>query len=136
MPNGSRRYFVTTLPVEHINGKMASSSTRCKNTYTPEEDQTSYYYGYRRHKKNVSRYALRSIPRDLNTKPYTAEENANKALFTASIAEVQRYRREPQAWSKCIEEFNQQNNYATPIGFAIATCRKNGGEWPSRWQDY
>lgn len=133
MPIGSRRYFTTTLPVEHINGKMAPSSTRCKNTYTPEGEHESYYYGFRRLVKSVNRYAIRSIPRDLNTNPYTARELESRALFTSSIAEVQRYRREPIFWAKCLEDFRKQSTYSTPIGFAIAACRKNGGEWPERW---
>lgn len=133
MVKGSRRYFTTTLPVEHINGKMAPTSTRCKNTYTPEDEHESYYYGYRRVKSVINRYAIRSIPRDLNTNPYTARELESRALFTSSIAEVQRYRREPIPWAMCLEEFRSQNTYQTPIGFAIATCRKNGGEWPVRW---
>lgn len=133
MPIGSRRYFITTLPVEHINGKMAPSSTRCKNTYTPDDEHESYYYGYRRLVKSVNRYAIRSIPRDLNTNPYTAHELQSRELFVNSIAAVHAYRREPLAWSKCLEEFRSQNTYSTPIGFAIAICRKNGGEWPERW---
>lgn len=133
MPIGSRRYFTTTLPVEHINGKMAPSSTRCKNTYTPEGEHESFYYGYRRLVKSVNRYAIRSIPRDLNTNPYTSRELESRELFVISISTVQAYRREPLPWAKCLEEFRSQNTYSTPIGFAIATCRKNGGEWPERW---
>lgn len=132
MAIGSRRYFTTTLPVEHINGKMAPSTTRCKNTYTPEGEHESFYYGFRRLVK-VNRYAIRSVPRDLNTKPYTSRELESRALFTSSIAEVQRYRREPIPWAKCLEEYHKQDTYSTPIGFAIATCRKNRGEWPVRW---
>lgn len=133
MTIGSRRYFITTLPVEHINGKMAPSSTRCKNTYTPEAEHVSYYYGYRRLVKSVNRYAIRSIPRDLNTNPYTSRELQSRELFVNSIAAVQVYRRKPIPWGLCLEEFNKQDTYQTPIGFAIATCRKNGGEWPERW---
>lgn len=133
MPIGSRRYFTTTLPVEHINGKMAPSSTRCKNTNTPEGEHASFYYGYRRIVKSVNRYAIRSIPRDLNTNPYTAHELESRALFVNSIAAVHAYRREPIPWELCMQEFRLQHEYSTPIGFAIANCRKNGGEWPERW---
>lgn len=133
MPKGSRRYFTTTLPVEHINGKMAPSSTRCKNTYNPDDEHESYYYGYKRVANSVSRYAIRTKSRDLNTKPYTTQENENKALFTSSIEQVQRYRREPQAWELCMQDFRLQHDYVTPIGFAIAMTRKNGGEWLPEW---
>lgn len=133
MKIGSRRYFTTTLPVEHINGKMAPSSTRCKNTTTPEEEHESFYYGYRRVDRNISRYALRSTPRDLNTNPYTTRELESRTLFVNAIAAVKAYRREPIPWGKCLEEYRKQNTYSTPFGFAIATCRKNGGEWPERW---
>lgn len=133
MQKGSRRYFTTILPVEHINGKMAPSSTRCKNTTTPEAEHESFYYGYRRMATRANRYAIRSIPRDLTTKPYTSRELESRTLFTNSIAAVQAYRREPQAWELCMQDFRHQQDYATPIGFAIATCRKNGGEWPERW---
>lgn len=133
MPIGSRRYFTTTLPVEHINGKMAPSSVKCKNTHNLDGEHESYYYGYRRLVKSVNRYAIRSIPRDLNTKPYTAHELQSRALFVNSIAAVHAYRREPIPWGLCLEEYRKQDIYQTPIGFAIATCRKNGGEWPERW---
>lgn len=133
MPKGSRRYFTTTLPVEHINGKMAPSSVKCKNTHTSDQENDGFYYGYKRLKSDTSHFAIRIKSRDLNTKPYTTQENENKALFTSSIEQVQRYRREPQAWELCMQDFRLQNAYSTPIGFAIAMTRKNGGEWLPKW---
>lgn len=112
---------------------MAPSSVKCKNTHNPDGAHDSYYYGFRRLVKSVNRYAIRSVPRDLNTNPYTSRELESRALFTSSIAEVQRYRREPQAWELCLQDFRLQHDYSTPIGYAIAMTRKNGGEWLPKW---
>lgn len=131
----ARRYYLGTLPFEHINGKIAPVAVRCANTYDPDaEPKVSFFYGYR-HKATpkVSRYGIRSVRRDLNAKPYTAAEDENRTIFTASLQSVHTHKKIAADWALMLADFDKQSNYATPIGYAVASCRANGGEWLPEW---
>lgn len=131
----SRRYYISLLPVSHINGKLAPCRVKCPNTYDPEGEKPSgFMYGYK--KKNapeVSRYGIRDKCRDLNTNPYTAAEDENRTLFRLSLAAVYEHKKIAGDWALCIADFDKQERYKTPIGFAVAACRSNGGEWMEDW---
>lgn len=131
----SRRYFITIAPVEHINGKMAPSYIKCPNTDDPEHiTAKGFWYGYKRQSApSVSRYAIRTLCRDLNTHPYTAAEDENRTLFTSSLHAVYTHKLIAADWGLMMEDFKRQDRYTTPIGFAVAICRENGGEWPQWW---
>lgn len=131
----ARRYYIATLPVQHINGKMSPVAVKCSNSADPsQEPEVSYWYGYR-HKAspNVSRYGIRSQRRDLSTKPYTAQEDENRTLFTSSLQAVNEHYQIAGDWELCERDFLQQFDYATPRGYAVARCRANGGIWPEEW---
>lgn len=130
-----RRYYIALIPVSHINGKMAPVATRCPNTDDPEQIETSgFWYGYKRQSSpDVSRYGIRTKGRDLNTHPYTAAEEENRTLFTASLLAVNAHKSIPADWELMLQEFQRQYDYRTPIGYAVAKCRANSGEWLERW---
>lgn len=131
----SRRYYIAVMPVAHINGKMAPVADKVHNTSDPSEiEQTGFWYGYRLAKRpEWSRYGIRKIARDLNTKPYTPSETTNRQLFTSSLQAVNTHKQIAQDWALMLEEFDTQRLYISPIGFAVAECRKNAGAWPARW---
>lgn len=132
----SRRYYIATLPVDHINGKMAPVRVKCSNVAagdTPPE--TSFWYGYRLQiSPNVSRYGIRTEHRMLEDKPYTAAEEENRTLFTMSLQAVNLHRQIASDWQLCQQSFEQQEQYKTISGYAVATCRANQGEWPPYWE--
>lgn len=91
-------------------------------------------YGYK--KKNapeVSRFGIRYKCRDLNANPYTAAEDENRTLFRMSLDAVFTHKAIAGDWALCMDDFNAQERYLTPIGFAVAACRSNGGEWLEDW---
>lgn len=131
----AKRYFISYLPVQHINGKMAPVKVKCANVPAGETPpDTSYWYGYR-HKSTptVSRYGIRSQHRLLEEKPYTASEEENRTLFTMSLQAVNTHRQIAADWQLCRQSFLQQHDYTTQIGFAVAICRQNSGIWPDTW---
>lgn len=131
----ARRYYISTLPVSHINGKMAPVAVKCSDTDDPEHaPRVSFWYGYR-HKAspNVSRYGIRENRRDLRVKPYTASEDENRTLFTSSLFAVFDHKTEPEDWRLMLQDFDRQTKYTSPIGYAVAACRANGGEWLQEW---
>lgn len=127
----SRRYYIATAPVSHINGKLAPVRVKCKNTYEEEKDVEGFWYGYKRH--NINRYGIRQRCRDLNEHPYTAQEDENRTLFRLSLLAVYSNKRIDKNWSLMLQDFEMQKDYKTPLGFAIAMTRENGGEWRSDW---
>lgn len=131
----ARRYYIATLPVQHINGKMAPVAVKCSNSPDPSsEPEVSYWYGYRhRATPLVSRYGIRSQRRDLTAKPYTAAEDENRTLFTMALNAVNDHYDIAADWELCMADFKRQYDYATPRGYAVARCRQNDGAWPAEW---
>lgn len=128
----SRRYYIMIAPFDHVNGKMAPVAVKCPNT---EGHQTfdGFWYGYRRPKINVSRYGIRTHGRDLSEHPYTPAEDENRTLFTTSLHSVYTHKAIAPDWTLMLQDFARQTRYTTPIGFAVAACRSNGGEWLTDW---
>lgn len=131
----SRRYYISIAPVAHINGKMAPQYIKCPNTEDPEQAHTrGFWYGYkRRAAPNISRFGIRTKCRDLTQKPYTAEEDENRILFTASLRAVYDHKAVEGDWSLMLADFRKQSRYGTAIGYAVAAVRANGGEWLPEW---
>ena len=130
----SRRYYITTLPVAHLNGKLDQVSNIVHNTRDPEQlTQPGFWYGYKVRGRDISRFGIRKQARNLNTNPYTTSEEENRTLFTASLAEVRTHKEVSADWSKMLVDFDKQTRYVSPIGFAVAKTRENQGVWPSEW---
>lgn len=131
----SRRYYIALAPVDHINGKMAPVRVKCPNTTDSEAVEVSgFWYGYRHHNRpDISRYGIRTMCRDLNTKPYTTAEDENRSLFTASLQAVNTHHSIAADWSLMLADFDKQRRYISPIGYAVAACRSNGGQWLPEW---
>ncbi len=131
----ARRFFICYLPVQHINGKMAPVAYKVGNVPEGVQPNTnSFWYGYRRQSSpNVSRYGIRSQHRLLEEHPYTVAEEENRTLFTMSLEAVNLHRQIAADWQLCLDDFQTQKIYTTPTGYAVATCRANGGIWPANW---
>lgn len=131
----SRRYFITSAPVAHINGKMAPGYVTCPNTDDPEKiENPGFWYGYKRSTTpDVSRYGIRHKGRDLLTHPVTIAEEENRTLFTSALFAVYDHKDIPDDWALMMYDFEHQEQYKTPIGYAVARCRENGGEWLPQW---
>lgn len=130
----SRRYYIALAPFDHINGKMAPSRVKCPNTEDPEHTTVSgFWYGYRRPGIDISRFAVRTESRDLTTHPYTPREDENRTLFTAALIAVRDHHQIASDWELMLHDFEQQHQYTTAIGYAVAACRANGGEWLAEW---
>lgn len=129
----ARRYYITTLPISHINGKMAPMSVTCPNT-NGERENDGYYYGYRHHATpHLSRYAIRKKSRNLLRNPVTQGEVVNQVLFAETARNVLRHIDNPQERGKVNADFRRQRQYATLRGFAFAKVFENGGEWLEKW---
>lgn len=131
----SRRYYIATAPIDHINGKMAPVATKCSNSDDPDhEPAVSFWYGYRHaRRQDISRYGIRSVRRDLNKHPYTPREDENRTLFTSSLFAVYDHKTIAADWGLMLQDFRLQRRYISPIGYAVAACRANGGEWLPEW---
>lgn len=131
----SRRYFIAIAPVEHLNGKLAPCRVKCPNTFDPDTEKgRAFFYGYRRKSAPyISRFGVRDKCRDLNTKPYTAAEDENRTLFRASLLAVYTHKAVQADWALMLADMEKQSRYNTPIGFAVAAVRANGGEWLPEW---
>ena len=131
----SRRYYTTTLPVAHINGKMAPVDHIVKNIAAGDSpDDASWWYGYHWYREpNISRYGIRKKHRMLADNPYTPHELENRALFTMSLQAVNAHRNIAADWALCLQAFSKQSSYYTAEGYAVATCRANNGLWPAEW---
>lgn len=118
-----------------MNGKLAPNWRKCPNTDDTEHIETSgFFYGYRRAARpEVSRFGCRTKSRDLTKNPYTIAEDENRTLFTSSLFAVYDHQEIAADWEAMLLDFKAQTHYKTPIGYAVAECRRNGGEWPRRW---
>lgn len=130
-----RRYFIALAPVAHINGKMAPVAVKCSNTEDPEHTHArGFWYGYKRQAApNVSRFGIRTICRDLTAHPYTPAEDENRTIFTASLHAVYEHKMIAADWALMLADFSRQTQYATPLGYAVAGVRSNGGVWLEEW---
>lgn len=130
-----RRYYIALAPVDHINGKMAPVRVKCPNSDDPEHLEVSgFWYGYRhQNRPDISRFGVRTLCRDLNTHPYTASEDENRTLFTSSLFAVYDHKEVAADWDLMLADFARQDRYVSPIGYAVAACRANGGEWLKEW---
>lgn len=133
----AKRYYIATLPVQHINGKMAPVKVKVSNIAAGEPaPDVSFWYGYRRKSSPmVSRYGIRAEHRMLENNPYTTAEQENRDLFTASLNAVYLHKANRGEWALCLEDYRQQLEYRTPLGFAIAMVRANSGEWLDAWTE-
>lgn len=130
----SRRYFIALAPVAHINGKMAPNWQRCPNTEDPDIKNQGFWYGYKRAADpDTSRFGVRVLSRNLIDHPYTPAEDENRTLFTSSLFAVYDHKEIAADWALMLQDFKRQDRYGTPIGFAVAACRANGGEWLQEW---
>lgn len=133
----ARRWFIAYMPVEHINGKMAPVAYKVANV--PEgtqPDTNSFWYGYRhKYSPDISRYGIRSQHRMLEEHPYTASEEENRTLFRMALENTYLHREIAGDWELCLQDFDKQKDYKTALGYAIATCRANNGEWPEDWEE-
>lgn len=130
----SRRYFLSIAPVAHINGKMAPQWQKCPNTEDPGKENQGFWYGFKRAADpSVSRFGVRLVSRNLIDHPYTAAEDENRTLFTSSLFAVYDHKTIAADWALMLEDFARQTHYTTPIGYAVAACRANGGEWLQEW---
>ena len=125
----SRRFFYTTLPIEHVNGKMSRAAQKVKNAQNSNPSESAFYYGYRHKKSNLSRYGLREIPRNLTANPYTAAEQGNKDNFAQAVRNAKTIIATPAMKSKLLPLF-ERSDYHRLYNFAVAKCRENGGEIP------
>lgn len=132
----ARRYYIAILPVSHINGKMAPVSVKCPDTDDPAAvDNAGFWYGYRLSKKpNVNYYGIRTKSRNLQNKPYTANELESRTLFTTALIAVREHFGVSPDWELMLEDFNKQSEYITPRGYAVSKCRANNGEWLEKWK--
>lgn len=131
----SRRYYIAIAPISHINGKMAPNRVKCPNTDDPEHTHVSgFWYGYKRQARpDVSRFAVRTACRDLTTHPYTTDEDENRTLFTSALFAVYDHKENAGDWALMMADYYAQDRYKTPIGYAVAAVRANGGEWLPEW---
>ena len=130
----SVRYITNIAPVEHINGKMAPVSVIVSNSPDGHDLKVEgYWYGFRRNGSRRNRYGIRTIRRNLVTNPYTAQEEENRTLFTVSLNTVYANKDIPANWALCVNDWQQQREYSTVIGFAVHVVRANQGIWPDRW---
>lgn len=127
----ARRYAIHYAPVQHMNGKLASSSTICRNQPDSSESEVSFYYGYRHAKRpEISRYALREQARNLSEHPYTTGEEAQKALFTECVDMALQLLSNPTVRARITAAFKMQRSYIRIYNYTIATLVKNGGVSP------
>lgn len=130
----SRRYYITILPIEHINGKMSQAAYKVANVPAGGiADDNEYWYGYRLHNIPRSYYGIRKKHRLLADNPYTTAEEENRTLFSLALQSVNTHRQIAGDWALCLEDFNGQRKYTTANGYAVATCRANNGDWPPYW---
>lgn len=126
----SKRYMVTTQPVEHMNGKLSSASEIVHNEEdTNESSSNGFYYGYRK-ANNISRFAVREKARNLTTNPYTTAETATKNTFTTSVAAVATGMANADILALIKADFDKQTKYIYLRNFAIAKTIENNGVLP------
>lgn len=130
----THRYYIATIPVDHINGKMAPVAVTCPDTTDPAAvENPGFWYGYRVPGRSVSRYGIRTRGRLLTAHPYTAAELENRTLFTLALQAVREHASISADWELMMNDFRAQKDYISPYGYAVARSRENGGNWPHEW---
>lgn len=132
----AHRYYISTMPVAHINGKMAPVAVKCKDTDDPDKvENDGFWYGYRLAKRqNISRYGIRTKSRYLGDKPYTAGEIDNRTAFTMALQTMNEHYGVAPQWEYAEQAFKAQHEYISIRGYVVARCRANNGEWPPEWE--
>lgn len=127
----SRRYFITTLPVEHINGKIAPQSVKCRATDDPDDiEHEGFVYGFRRRYARQNRYGIRKRSRYLIDHPYSDAELDAQDTFYNSVQVCKAARHDFRKWRLATRAWQNQAEYATLWGYVVAMTIKNGGAWP------
>ena len=127
----SKRYYIATLPVEHMNGKLDRVAVKCHDM--PDTDDSggvSFYYGYRVGNRLQSRFGLREKSRNLSVNPYTPSETANRDLFAASVAATQAGLAIPAKHAAALAAFKRQTKYILLFNYCVAQTRANNGVFP------
>lgn len=124
-----RRYFVTYMPVAHLNGKLAPAADKCSNQPDTSISPVTFLYGYRRYDLR-SRFAFRTKARNLSVKPYSQAETANKQRFAQAIAVAMANK---SNWQYAQADFNRQRKYRTLYGFILSSIMANNNQWPQQW---
>lgn len=125
----SVRFFETTMPISHVNGKMSRVAQKVKNAHNSNPSASAFYYGYRKDGTEISRYGLREIPRNLTANPYTTAEQGNKEYFAQSVANAKLILTTPTMRAKALHLF-EKSKYKRLYNYCLARCRANGGEIP------
>ena len=125
----SRRFFHTTFPIDHVNGKMSRVSQKVANATNSEPSVNAFYYGYKVNGKGVSRFGLREIPRNLTANPYTTAEQGNKEEFRQSVLNAKEMSRN-EDYKRQLQADFEKSTYTRFYTYCLALCRKNGGQKP------
>lgn len=125
----SRRFFHTTMPIDHVNGKMSRVSQKVANATNSEPSANAFYYGYRKDGKSVSRFGLREIPRNLTANPYTTAEQGNKEEFRQSVRNAKEMYRD-ENYKRQLQADFKKSTYTRFFNYCLAICRQNGGQKP------
>lgn len=130
----SKRYILTYYPIDHINGKMANRSATCKNREGGGENE-GFFYGYRKKSNPKSRYGVRTMSRNLTTKPYSSGELSAQNLFRTSAQNTSSVFKDLTIYNAARTEYAAQylDVYSTLYGFIFSTIYKNNGYIPERW---
>ena len=128
----SKRYIITAIPIEHINGKMANNNVVCKNKEGGGTND-GFFYGYRKGYSLVNRYGIRTESRNLTDKPYSQSELNAQTLFTTSSKQTKIVFRTLTIYIAAQTEFYAQKNYKTLYGYIFSEIYKNNGVIPPRW---
>ena len=125
----SRRFFHTTMPIDHVNGKMSRVSQKVANATNSEPSANAFYYGYKVNGKGVSRFGLREIPRNLTANPYTTAEQGNKEEFRQSVLNAKEMNRD-ENYKRQLQADFEKSTYTRFFTYCLALCRQNGGQKP------
>lgn len=125
----SRRFFHTTFPIDHVNGKMSRVSQKVANATNSEPSVNAFYYGYKVNGKGVSRFGLREIPRNLTANPYTTAEQGNKEEFAQSVQNAKEMSRNEDYKQQLQADF-EKSTYTRFYNYCLAICRQNRGQKP------
>lgn len=128
----SKRYIITAIPIEHINGKMANGNIVCKNKEGGGTND-GFYYGYRKSYSIVNRYGIRTESRNLTDKPYSDGELAAQSLFKTTVQQCKIVYSTLQYYIAAQTEFVAQDKYKTLYGYIFSEIYKNNGVIPPRW---
>ena len=125
----SRRFFHTTMPIDHVNGKMSRVSQKVANATNSEPSANAFYYGYKKNGKSVSRFGLRELPRNLTANPYTTAEERNKEEFRQSVRNAKEMYSD-ENYKRLLQADFENSTYVHFYTYCLALCRRNGGQKP------